>query len=167
MNIVFVPKNHKFQTDAEEYSLIWKDQGVKILSTIKKISNLSPIEEKIKAIIYEGISFSGKNILSPMKLRASYSKETKKATLIHELLHRFLFRLKLRLGLNEHQVLNLILYDILSDLYGVDFANSQVEIESKRKGLFDYQKTWQNSLSTNRSERQKKWCELLKTNNLL
>ena len=43
----------------------------------------------IRAIVYEGISNSGYKRI-PMRMRASYPPDTKRATLVHELAHRLI-----------------------------------------------------------------------------
>lgn len=120
---------------------------------MEKISGLSFQQKEISVIIYEGISFSGDEDL-PMKLRASYSLDEKKGTLIHELGHRLIEQIKERpADLDEHLILFLILYDIWAELYGQDFADEMVNIESSRKGYYDYKSCWANVLKLSRDER--------------
>jgi hypothetical protein len=64
----------------KEYENVFEEDGQKIIKVF----------EEIDVFIYEGrSSFGRKN--EPMKLRASYPHDVKKATLIHKLGHRFLF----------------------------------------------------------------------------
>jgi hypothetical protein len=97
-----------------------------------------------------------------MRLRASYPPTTKRATLIHELGHRHLARI----GdppetLDSHGALFLILYDAWVDLYGEEFANQQVEVESNRRGRYDYASAWASTLKMSREQRQATFAELV------
>jgi hypothetical protein len=95
-----------------------------------------------------------------MKLRASYPPDVKKATLIHELGHRLLARIPKTTELDEHRVLFLVLYDIWESLYGKGFADRMVEVEKKRKGLYDYESAWKWALSLSKEERATKFKAL-------
>jgi len=139
-----------------EYTEIWKSESEKIIAMFEKVSGSKFTEKEIKVFVYEGISRSGRSEDDPMRLRASYSADVKKATLIHELGHRFLFRFENQQhGLDAHQILFLILYDIWTELYGQEFADKQVAIESARKGIYDYEKTWKWALALGRKDREK------------
>jgi predicted metal-dependent peptidase len=119
-----------------------------------------PFEERaIKAIIYEAASFSGSGD-KPMQLRASYPAEVKKATLIHELLHRMLGRVRTTTEIDEHRKLFLVLYDIWVSLYGKEFADRNVAVESLRKGLYDYETAWKWALAMSPEERAAKFKAL-------
>lgn len=133
---------------ADEYREIWIKEGEEILKAFEKISGSKFEEKEIQVIVYEGISRSGRSKNDAMRLRASYPHDVKLATLIHELGHRFLFDFESKQhSLDAHQILFLILYDIWTELYGKEFADKQVAIESKRKGVYDYEKTWEWALS--------------------
>ena len=98
-----------------------------------------------------------------MKMRASYSADTKKATLIHEIGHRHISQLEKRPeGIDEHSVLFLILYDIWVELYGEKVANEQVEVEKARRG--PYPAAWNYALSMTKKEREKKFREIINQN---
>ena len=45
------------------------------------------------------------------------------------------------------------MYDIWESLYGKDFADRMVEVEKKRKGLYDYESAWKWALSMSKEER--------------
>jgi hypothetical protein len=94
-----------------EYDTLWKAEGVRMVEAMERITGLPFEERAIKAVIYEGTSFSGSGD-RPMRLRASYPAEVKKATLIHELLHRMLGRVKVTSEIDEHRKIFLVLYDI-------------------------------------------------------
>ncbi len=151
--INFYPDSDKKElTEAvEEYKKIWLDEADKIVESIKKVSGLSFVEKEINAIVFEGRPHS-----PPLSLKASYPHATKKASLIHELCHRLLDGngLSLPRGQNsslEHKNLDLILYDIWADLYGQQFADKQVALESKRVQL--YKDAWDYALSFTKDER--------------
>jgi hypothetical protein len=47
----------------------------------------------------------------------------------------------------------LYLYDVWSKLYGKEFADRMVEVEKKRKGIYDYESAWNWALSMTAQER--------------
>jgi len=100
-----------------------------------------------------------------MRMRASYPAGTKKATLIHELGHRHIMQLRWRPSeLDEHQVLFLFLYDVWERLYGKEFAAEQVEVEKKRKGVYDYEAAWAWALAQSKEERVQRFKEIVGKN---
>ena len=146
-----------------EYKEIWKSESEKIIAMFEKVSGSKFIEKEIKVVVDEGISRSGRSESDPMRLRASYSVDVKKATLIHELGHRFLFQFENKKhGLDAHQILFLILYDIWAELYGKEFADKQVAIESARKGVYDYETTWKWALALGKEGREKMFGQIRK-----
>lgn len=164
VSITFTPDKEQYAGATEEYRRLWADEGDRIVQAMEQVSGLKFIEKKLKAVIYEGPSNSGRGN-SPMNLRASYPTDVKKATLVHELTHRMNSQLKKRpKELDEHRILFLRLYDIWENLYGKNFADQQVEIEKGRKGLYDYEAAWNWALSLNKDERASKFSEILKTN---
>jgi hypothetical protein len=88
-----------------------------------------------------------------MWLRASYQYATKKATLVHELGHRLIAK---QSKADNHPILFLFLYDVWVELWGKEFADEQVAIESNRRGLYDYEGAWREALSISSAERKKK-----------
>ena len=95
-----------------------------------------------------------------MRLRASYPAEVKKGTLIHELAHRMLGRVKPTDDIDEHRKIFLVLYDIWVALYGKEFADRNVAVESSRKGLYDYESAWKWTLAMSAEERAAKFKTL-------
>ncbi len=87
-----------------------------------------------------------------MRLRSSYPFDTKRATLIHELGHRLQSRFFGREE-EDHPVLFLYLFDVWDELYGAEFADAQVAVESRRRGLFDYETAWSTALALTPEER--------------
>jgi hypothetical protein len=99
------------------------------------------------------VSFSGYRD-RPMRMRASYPPDTKKATLIHELGHRLQSGLFKR-DEEEHGPLFLWLNDVWVELYGREFADAQVEVEKRRRG--PYPKAWDDALALSPAERASRW----------
>jgi hypothetical protein len=144
---------------AAEYDALWKAEGERMLDAMERITGVTFAERDIKAVIFESASFSGYGD-QPMHLRASYPADVKKATLIHELLHRMLGRVKTTDDIDEHRKLFLVLYDIWVALYGKVFADQNVAVESKRKGLYDYESAWNWALAMSPEERAAKFTAL-------
>jgi hypothetical protein len=147
---------------AAEYDALWKAEGARMVEAMERITGLPFEEREIKAVIYEGVSFSGSGD-RPMQLRASYPAEVKKATLIHELSHRMLSRVKTTAEIDEHRKIFLVLYDIWVTLYGKEFADQNVAVESKRKGLYDYESAWKWALTMSAEDRAAKFKTLAKS----
>lgn len=141
-----------FVNATAEYDALWKAAGARMVAAMERISGLPFEEREIKAVIYEGVSFSGSGN-TPMQLRASYPAEVKEATLIHELSHRMLGRVKTTKEIDEHRKIFLVLYDIWVDLYGKEFADRNVAVESQRKGLYDYESAWKWALAMSAEDR--------------
>jgi len=162
ISIRFIPifEDKEFTDAVNEYQQIWEVEGSRIVNALKKLTGLSFMENRIAVVVYEGVSFSGRTPNDVMKLRASYSTDVKKATIVHELSHRLLFSLKNRPDMDEHQIINLFLYDVWVDLYGENFATEMVEIEKKRDEK--YQKAWDWALNLSKEQRADKFTELLK-----
>lgn len=152
VKVTFSPEADKYAQAAEEYRAIWSSDGKKIVETMEQISGLKFKEKEVRVIVYEGVSWSGLGN-DPMKLRASYQPNIKKATLIHELGHRLIADIRKTKETDEHRVLFLLLYDIWEKLYGKDFAEKAVEAEKARKGLYDYESAWKWALSLSKEER--------------
>lgn len=156
MQLVFTPESDKFAEATKEYQTIWSGEGRKMVEAMERISGLKFKDTDIKVIVYEGVSNSGFRD-SPMKMRASYPLNIKKATLIHELGHRLIAGLPKTGEIDEHRALFLVLYDIWEKLYGQDFADQAVEAEKQRKGLYDYESAWKWALSQSQKERAEKF----------
>jgi hypothetical protein len=160
VRIEFKPQDKKFETAAEEYRRIWKDEGTRMLAAMERVSGLKYPEKSLKAIILEAPSSSGRGS-TPMNLRASYPTDVKKATLIHELGHRMNIQIKKRPSdVDEHRLLFLYLYEVWESLYGQTFADEQVKIESGRRGLYDYESAWKWALSMTKEERAARFANI-------
>lgn len=155
MNIYFKPESEEFKDATFKYENIWSEYGNRIISAFKEATGLDFIHTEINVVVYEGVSFSGKKD-TPMKLRASYDSDVKLATLIHELGHKLLVQVKeYPEGFDEHRVLFLFLYDVWVKVKDEEFADRMVEVEKKRKGIYDYESAWEFALSKDYSERQR------------
>jgi hypothetical protein len=131
---------------------------------MEQVSGLKFQETDIQVIVYEGVSNSGFKE-RPMRLRASYPEDVKKATLVHELGHRLNSQLTSRpKDIDEHRILFLTLYEMWTKLYGKNFADEMVEVEKKRKGLYDYESAWKWALSMNEGERAAKFKAIVRMN---
>jgi len=161
MKITFHPDSNtqEFIQATKEYQNIWNEDGQEIVKKIEMFSGLKFKENDINSIVFEGISQS-----HPLSLRASYSKDVKKATLVHELIHRIFVGNNIKvtgsekISLAVHKLLDLILFDIWVDLYGEEFAIHQVKIESQRTE--DYRLAWEYALSFTSEERMKMFKQL-------
>jgi hypothetical protein len=164
VDITFTPRNETFAKAAEEYRSLWASEGSRMLEAMERVSGLKFPETDIRAEIYEAPSSSGFGS-TPMNLRASYSTDVKKATLIHELCHRMNGQLRKRPNdIDEHRILFLYLYDVWEALYGKRFADEQVKVEQARKGLYDYESAWNWALKMDKNERASKLAEIVKAN---
>ena len=159
VKVTFSPESEQFAQATKEYQALWDSEGKKIIEAMEKVSGVEFREDEVRAIVYEGVSWSGRGS-EPMKLRASYPSDVKKATLIYELGHRLVGRIPTTKEIDGHRVLFLVLYDIWESLYGKDFADKMVEVEKKRKGLYDYDSAWKWALSMSKENRAAKFKAL-------
>jgi hypothetical protein len=159
VKVSFSPEADKYAQATKEYQAIWNDEGRRIVEAMEHVSGLKFKEKEVQVIVFEGVSRSGLGN-DPMKMRASYPLNIKKATLIHELGHRLIASIPKTKKIDEHRVLFLILYDIWEKLYSKDFADKAVEVEKARKGLYDYESAWKWALSFSREERAAKFKTL-------
>ena len=165
LKINFLPESDLFDfTEAvKEYEKIWNDDGVKIISVWKNVTGLQFKENFINAIVFKGVSFS-----HLLNLKYNADNATKKAHLVHELGHRILsgvIERKWKDSLESHKVLDLLLYDVFEDLYGKDFADTQVKYDKSKDFQPEvYITAWDWALQfKTREERQKKFKEILET----
>jgi hypothetical protein len=155
LRIVFVPDAEQFAAAAHEYETIWSHEGARITQAMEAASGLTFDEGEVKAIVLEVASSSGYKD-TPMRLRASYPPDTKKATLIHELGHRLESAI-FHHNEDDHKYLFLWIYDVWVKLYGRDFADAQVAVEKQRGRM--YPAAWDFALSLTPGERAAKWKE--------
>ncbi len=155
--LVFVAQSDSFTAAAAEYTAIWTSDGARIVRAMETATGLAFADTAVRAIVYEGISRSGYRD-RPMRLRASYAHDTKRATLIHELGHRLQSPL-FRATDEEHPQLFLWLYDVWVALYGREFADAQVAVEKRRGGV--YPEAWDRALALTAGQRAQQWREIL------
>jgi len=153
--IVFKAESDEFDNAVAEYQEIWTEDGSRIVKTLERLTSLSFEPEPIRVIVHEGASFSG-YLEIPMRLRASYPSNTKRGTLVHELSHRLVADV-VEKDVETHSVIFLFLYDAWVELWGREFADSQVAVESQRRGIFDYEAAWNSVLSLTAEERSNRW----------
>ena len=150
--IAFTPAQPAFAAGAAEYRTIWESDGARIVAALEAASGLQFPGGAIDALVVRGrpmMSYDGRS----MRLRADYSPDYKKATLVHELGHKLAFMLP-RGELDDHRLLYLFLYDAWTDLYGRDFADRMAAIERRIPGAYDYDAAWTWALGQTRAQRQ-------------
>lgn len=155
LRIVFQPDADQFSQAARDYDELWSREGARIAAAMQAASGLTFEDREVQAIVLEAPSDSGYKD-SPMHLRASYSPDTKKATLIHELGHRLESDL-FRFGEDDHPFLFLWIYDVWVTLYGSEFADAQVAVERQRGRM--YPAGWDFAMSFTADQRAAKWKE--------
>lgn len=164
VGMTFIAQDQTFAGAAETYRQLWAAEGSTIVAAMERATGLTFQETHVRAVVFEGVSRSGAGD-SPMYLRASYPADVKKATLVHELGHRLIAQLRNRPGdLDEHRVLNLFLYEVWESLWGRAFADEQVQVESGRRGLYDYEGAWRWALSLSKDQRASRLADILRSN---
>lgn len=155
----FVPQTPRFATAADEYRAIWETDGPRIVAALEAATGLRFPATPVEAIVNDSppmTAYGGRS----MRLRAAYSPDYKKATLVHELGHLLSFALPRNAGLDDHRLLYLFLYDVWTDLYGRAFADRMVAIERRIPGGYDYDAAWTWALAMTREERQARLAAL-------
>ena len=158
--IDFEPESPRFSAATSEYRAIWRAEGARITAALEEATGLKMEAGPIHAIVYGGISNSGYKQYTPMRMRASYPPDTKRATLVHELAHRLISGY---VGRNEddHPVIFLFVYDVWVKLWGQEFADAQVAVEGRRTGVYDYAGAWRHALALGPEGRAKRWSGFL------
>src|SRR5436190_18826139 len=111
VTMTFTAQDASFTEAATAYHRVWSDEGSAIVHTRQRVTGLTFDQSQITAIVFDGTSMSG-TASTPMRLRASYNADTKRSALAHELGHRLIAQLTRRPDdLDEHRVLDLVLYD--------------------------------------------------------
>ena len=164
VSMTFTPQDQTFADAAEAYRRVWVEEGTKIIDAMERGTGLTYLEKQVNAVIFEGVSTAGGGD-RPMYLRASYPPDVKRAALVHEHGHRLIAQLTVRPSdLDEHRVLDLFLYDVWTSLWGRDFADQQVVIESGRTGLYDYETAWTWALSLGKEQRASRFAAIVSAN---
>jgi len=162
VRIAFVPQSAEVATAVAEYESIWAEHGRRVAEAIERKSGLRFVtpeyaDTAIAANVVEAPSNSGYRD-RPMRLRASYTRATKLATLIHELGHRLQSGL-FREDEEEHQYLFLWVYDVWVELQGKAWADEQVAIERRRGAR--YVRAWDEALRFTAAQRAERWRTLV------
>jgi hypothetical protein len=155
----FVPVKPQFAPASDEYRSLWEADGARIVAALEAATGLTFPAAPIDVVVSEGrpmTAYDGRTI----RLRASYSGEYKKATLVHEMGHRLALIFPRRDGLDDHRLLYLFLYDVWTGVYGRDFADRMVRIERRIPGGYDYDAAWTWALAMTREQRQARLAEL-------
>lgn len=158
VQVRFVAQNDSFTAAVREYEQLWQQEGARIIEMMEGVSGLTFVTAEyadtlITANVLEASSFSGFRA-SPMRMRASYSPDTKRATLVHELGHRLQANL-FRREEESHPPLFLWIYDVWVALWGPRFADEQVIVERRRGG--PYPAAWDSALALTREQRAARW----------
>ena len=159
LTLIFEPATATDTGASAEYRAIWAADGGRITEAMARRTGLPWREDTVRVVVVEEASSSGYGA-RPMRLRSSYATDTKRATLIHELGHRLQNHLFLQAD-EDHPYLFLYLYDVWVELYGAAFADTQVAIESRRRGYFDYAGAWQAALAGSPAGRLAEWRAFL------
>jgi hypothetical protein len=148
----FVSVEARFAEATDAYRRLWEDEGDRIIAALEATTGLDFPDAPIEMIVTGGppmTAYDGRTI----RLRAGYSPDYRKATLVHEMGHRLALVLPAT-ELDDHRLLYLFLYDVWTDLYGRDFADRMVRIERRIPGPGDYDAAWSWALAMTREERQ-------------
>ena len=147
---------------ARMYRDIWNEYGQDIIDVLEARTCLPFDESLVEAIVTEDTSNSG-GPEHPMTLRASYVREVKQSTLVHELGHRHLWKLEERLDeIDGHMTLFLVLDRVWADIWGTDFAEEAIVNETGWHRRYAEAWAWARSLTD--GERTRLWTELLNLN---
>ena len=166
MDVHFMPFSAAHAYDARVYRAIWDEYGERIVAALEARTCLAFPESSVWAIVAEAVSNSG-GPEHPMRLRASYVRDVKKGTLVHELAHRHLWQLTERLdGIDGHRTLYLVLDRVWADVWGRAFAENQIRGESGWFAHFDYAAAWTWARALGSDERLRLWNRLLVVNGL-
>jgi hypothetical protein len=109
VEVEFIAFSAANRRDARSYRAIWEESGERIVAAFEVVTCLPFAESIVPAVVAEDVSNAG-GPEHPMRLRASYVRTVKQATLVHELGHRDLWQLTKRLdGVDGHMTLYLVL----------------------------------------------------------
>jgi hypothetical protein len=163
-DVHFIPSTAAHGYAVRAYQSIWDEFGDAIVTSLEARTCLRFPELNVSAIVADATSNSGGPEF-PMRLRASYAKEVKQSTLVHELGHRHLWQLEERLEkVDGHMTLFLVLDLVWEDVWGKAFAEDRVRDESEWQSNYDYAEAWDWARSLDPSARAQLWSELLALN---
>jgi hypothetical protein len=164
IEVEFVAKSRADEWDTRSYRAIWDEYGQRIVNALEARTCLAFTEPRVEATVAEAVSNSG-GPEHPMRLRASYARDIKQSTLVHELGHRHLWQLAERLDdVDGHMTLYLVLDRVWADVWGEQFAVASVSSESGWDQ--DYADAWAWARSLEPEQRADLWRRLLVMNGL-
>lgn len=160
----FIPSSAAHRYAVRAYQAIWDEYGERIVAALETRTCLPFPELKVSAVVADGVSHSG-GPEHPMRLRASYARNVKRSTLVHELGHRHLWQLVERMDdVDGHMTLYLVLDRVWADVWGQDFAEQRVRDESGWDANYDYAAAWTWARSLPSEQRARLWNRLLRLN---
>src|SRR6218665_2547043 len=151
--VTFTPLEPRFAETADFYRQLWRTDGPRIIAALERESGLAFPEAPLDIVLRDGRPMTGYGC-SAIRLRGTYTGQVAAATLVHELGHCLTARLPRNAGLDDHRLLYLFLYDVWTDLYGLDFADRMVRLERRIPGGYDYDAAWTWALAMTREQRQ-------------
>lgn len=158
----FMPSTAALDYAVRAYEAIWDEHGERIVAALEARTCLPFAEERVSAVVADAISHSG-GPAHPMRLRASYARDVKQSTLVHELGHRHLWQLAERFeDVDGHMTLYLVLDRVWADVWGAQFAERRIEGESAWDA--DYEAAWSWARALEPDERGRLWRQLLAMN---
>jgi hypothetical protein len=163
VRLEFRAASDSFAAARDEYEKIWAAEGRGMIAAMELSSGLRFVypqyaDTAIVVTVREEASSSGFRNRSGVVMRASYSADTKRTTLMHELGHRLMAGL-FRRDDEEHDELFLWLYDAWILMVGRETADEQVAIEKRRGG--PYPAAWDHALKLSADERAAAWKRVL------
>lgn len=149
--IKFIAEDPQFNMQLSLIEGAWKVHGDRILDAFKKVTGLPFTENQLTVVVgrgnEKGHSHSGKDPKDPIKLR--YNSSDMLGTLLHELTHRLMMEYHLwrrnhkKIGaIESHQMVALILYEVIKELFGQEAADLRVKHESEWRDP-KYRKAWE------------------------
>lgn len=162
--VSFIASTAAYGYAVRAYQAIWEQDGDQIIAALEARTCLRFPETNVSAIVADAVSHSG-GPEHPMSLRASYAREVRQSTLVHELGHRHLWQLEERLDeVDGHMTLYLVLDQVWEDVWGEEFAENRVRDESEWRSNYDYAAAWDWARSLIPEERARLWREILALN---
>ena len=163
VRVTFTAQSDSFAAAVRDYQQLWAAEGTRMIATLEAGAGLRFVtpfyaDTAINVIVFEGVSQSGYRDEVPMMMRASYSPDTKKATLLHELGHRLMDGM-FRRDEDPHAALFLWLYDVWIAMYGQTFADEQVAVEKRRGG--PYPAAWDAATRLSPEGRRSSWAAIV------
>ena len=169
MEVNLICKDDKYNMHYTEYVVLWKSEGKIITDAIENALGLKFIESNIIIEICQGYqdkgNFSGNSINENMIFR--YNNRCKIGTFFHELSHRIILeynlynKVKEKYNLkDEHQLVDLFLYDAIEQAYGEEAALFRVEYE-KTFPEKEFAESWEYALKMEKNERKRILCEMI------